>query len=67
MTQPKGFVDINKPTHVCNLRKALYDLKRSPRAWFDKLKGALISYVSRTLSQTLLSFMLRKMDACSYY
>ena len=41
MTQPEGFTDSSKPTHVCRLRKALYGLKQAPRAWFDHLKLTL--------------------------
>lgn len=29
MSQPKGFVDHSKPTHVCKLHKALYGLKQA--------------------------------------
>ena len=41
MTQPEGFIDSSKPTHVCRLRKALYGFKQAPRAWFDRLKLTL--------------------------
>ena len=44
MTQPEGFSDSTKPHHVCRLRKALYGLKQAPRAWFEKLRGALLSW-----------------------
>lgn len=43
MPQPEGFEDKNKPNYICKLRKALYGLRQAPRAWFDKLKGALSS------------------------
>ena len=33
-----------KPNHICKLNKALYGLRQAPRAWFDKLKGALHSW-----------------------
>ena len=44
MNQPEGFIDPTKPTYVCKLQKALYGLKQTPRAWFDKLKGALLKW-----------------------
>nr|GEU29561.1 retrovirus-related Pol polyprotein from transposon TNT 1-94 [Tanacetum cinerariifolium] len=31
VSQPKGFVDSNNPTHVYRLKKALYGLKQDPR------------------------------------
>lgn len=33
MFQPQGFVDKNKPNHVCKLKKAIYGLKQAPRTW----------------------------------
>ena len=44
MSQPDGFVDQTKPTYVCKLHKALYGLKQAPRAWFETLRGALLTW-----------------------
>ncbi|CAE5959206.1 unnamed protein product [Arabidopsis arenosa] len=43
ITQPQGFVDVNKPNHVCRLHKALYGLKQAPRAWYEELKNFLLT------------------------
>ncbi|GKA89895.1 retrovirus-related pol polyprotein from transposon TNT 1-94 [Tanacetum coccineum] len=40
--QPKGFVDLDHPTHVYRLKKALYGLKQAPRAWYDTLSWFLL-------------------------
>ena len=37
MEQPLGFVAQGEIGKVCHLRKSLYGLKQSPRAWFSKL------------------------------
>lgn len=44
MRQPEGFVDREKPQHVCKLVKALYGLKQAPRAWFDRLRITLLKW-----------------------
>ncbi|CAA7050341.1 unnamed protein product [Microthlaspi erraticum] len=43
VAQPPGFVDKDRPDHVCRLRKALYGLKQAPRAWYEELKSFLLS------------------------
>ena len=44
MSQSDGFVDQAKPTYVCKLHKTLYGLKQAPRAWFETLRGALLTW-----------------------
>jgi histone deacetylase 1/2 len=59
MSQPPGYVDTKFPTKVCRLRKALYDLKQAPRAWFQRLSSTLLQWgfsTSRTDSSMFISF-----------
>nr|GEY08370.1 hypothetical protein [Tanacetum cinerariifolium] len=42
VSQPEGFVDPDHPTHVYRLKKALYELKQAPRAWYDTLSRFLL-------------------------
>ena len=44
MRQPPGFVHSHLPHHVCKLQKAIYDLKKAPRAWFHKFSSFLLSH-----------------------
>ncbi|GJS70427.1 retrovirus-related pol polyprotein from transposon TNT 1-94 [Tanacetum coccineum] len=43
VSQPKGFVDQDNPSHVYKLKKALYGLKQAPRVWYDMLSNFLFS------------------------
>ncbi|GKG11218.1 retrovirus-related pol polyprotein from transposon TNT 1-94, partial [Tanacetum coccineum] len=43
ISQQEGFVDQDNPSNVYKLKKALYDLKQAPRAWYDMLSSFLIS------------------------
>lgn len=42
--QPDGFVDPHLPNHVYRLKKAVYGLKQTPRAWYDRLTKFLIDH-----------------------
>ncbi|KAD3068636.1 hypothetical protein E3N88_36516 [Mikania micrantha] len=42
MEQPPGFANPHFPNHVCLLKKAIYGLKQTPRAWFDRLSTFLL-------------------------
>lgn len=44
MPQPPGLTDSQFPTHVCQLRKALYGLRQAPRTWYYELHSFLLSY-----------------------
>ncbi|GJV80821.1 retrovirus-related pol polyprotein from transposon TNT 1-94 [Tanacetum coccineum] len=42
VSQPEGFVNPDHPTHIYRLKKALYGLKKAPRAWYDTLSRFLL-------------------------
>lgn len=44
MVQPPGFIDKDRPKHVCKLNKAIYGLKQAPRAWYNELSSFLKGY-----------------------
>ena len=41
MEQPPGFVAHGKSGLVCRLRRFLYGLKQSPRAWFSRFSSVV--------------------------
>ncbi|GJU51835.1 retrovirus-related pol polyprotein from transposon TNT 1-94 [Tanacetum coccineum] len=43
VSQPKGFIDPDRPHHVYRLKKALYRLKQAPRAWYNTLSKFLLA------------------------
>ena len=42
MEQPRGFESKIHPEYVCKLKKALYGLKKAPRAWYGKIGEFLV-------------------------
>ena len=40
--QPQGFEVEDRRTHVCKLKKALYELKQSPRDWYGRIYSFLM-------------------------
>jgi Reverse transcriptase (RNA-dependent DNA polymerase) len=42
MTLPPGHKNESNPSQVCKLKKAIYGLKQSPRAWYAKLSLSLL-------------------------
>ena len=43
MATPPGYQLHEKPSHVYHLKKSLYGLKQSPRAWFGKFSSTLLA------------------------
>jgi hypothetical protein len=43
MEQPPSYVDHAHPNLVCRLKKILYSLKQTPRAWLDKICEYLVT------------------------
>jgi len=44
MHQPPGFVDPQRPSHVCRLKKSLYGLKQAPRAWYMRFYNYITTH-----------------------
>jgi Reverse transcriptase (RNA-dependent DNA polymerase) len=63
MAQPLGFLDPLHPTHVCKLHKALYGLRQSPRAWYQKLSETLVLLGFKPSSSDPSLFLYRKSEA----
>jgi hypothetical protein len=66
MRQPPGFVDPDRPQHLCRLVKALYGLKQAPRAWHARLGAGLHAhgFVPSTADTSL--FLLQRKEVTMY-
>jgi hypothetical protein len=56
MKYPEGFVVKGKQELVCKLKRSFYDLKQSPRMWYQKFDTYILS----------LGFVRSKVDHCIY-
>lgn len=52
--QPKGFIYLKFPHYLYKLNKALYNLKRTSRAWYDRLTVYLVEHGFPEEAQTKL-------------
>ncbi|GBN81925.1 Retrovirus-related Pol polyprotein from transposon TNT 1-94 [Araneus ventricosus] len=59
MSQPQGFVDPNKPDHVCHLNKALYGLHQSGRERFYEIHSVLENLSFKKLESTSCVYVYR--------
>jgi hypothetical protein len=41
MEIPKGFPGAGDPSKVCKINRALYGLKQSPKAWYERIDAWL--------------------------
>ncbi|CAL1361359.1 unnamed protein product [Linum trigynum] len=67
MLQPPGFKDPNRPNHVCPLKRAIYGLRQTPRAWYKALSSFLLDFgFTKTISDSSL-FVYKQDDALLYF
>jgi histone deacetylase 1/2 len=66
MRQPPGFVDADRPQHVCRLVKAIYGLKQAPRAWHAHLGAALSALGFRPSTADTSLFILQHPEVTMY-
>jgi hypothetical protein len=67
MDQPPGMKDVQHPTYVCKLHKAIYGLRQSPRAWHDSLKTFILSYGFQTSKSDPSLFLYQSGDTMAYF
>lgn len=66
MRQPPSFVHSSNPSYVCKLKKAIYGLKQTPRAWYTELTRYLVSVgFQRSRSDT--SLFIYQQSGCTVY
>ena len=51
MKQPDGYIDKDKPNHVCKLKKSIYGLKQAARCWNIAIDTFLKTMVTKTAVQ----------------
>lgn len=66
MDLPPGLEFPSASGKVCKLKKALYELKQSPRAWFERLSRAMqkFGYKQSQADHTLFIKLTRERSYC---
>lgn len=55
----ESLIQLARPQHNCKLAKAIYGLKQTPRAWFHRLRGALLGLgISQHKNKEDITFLL---------
>ncbi|GJZ49090.1 retrovirus-related pol polyprotein from transposon TNT 1-94 [Tanacetum coccineum] len=71
--QPPGFIDPQRPNHVCLLHKSLYGLNQAPRGWFERLSKALFDLgnnkgtIDNIICQLGSAFALKDLGSLNYF
>jgi hypothetical protein len=57
----QGFEESEKESHVCELKKPLYGLKKAPRAWYSRINGYLqsVGFTKTKQILTCITYLLR--------
>ncbi|CAH9077043.1 unnamed protein product [Cuscuta europaea] len=66
MRQPRGFIHPQFPNHMCHLRKAIYGLKQTPRAWFHQFSSLLLQHNFSCSKSDNLLFIYRHNNSIIY-
>nr|CAN76133.1 hypothetical protein VITISV_036298 [Vitis vinifera] len=67
MEQPPGFVAQRESGLVCRLRRSLYDLKQSPRAWFGRFNSVVQEFgMLRSTSDHSVFYHHNSLGQCIY-
>ena len=67
MEQPLGFVAQGESGLVCRLRRTLYGLKQSPRAWFDRFSSMVQEFgMTRSTSDHFVFYHHTSSEQCIY-
>jgi hypothetical protein len=64
MEQPPGFVAQGESGKICKLRKSLYGLKQSPRAWFGRFNAVVTEFGLRRSSYDHSVFFTSSSSGC---
>jgi hypothetical protein len=67
--QPRSFEVHGRYSHVCILKKELYELKQSPRAWYSRIDGYLqgMGFTKSEVGPTCITHLLAMIHSYWYF